>query len=62
MTIPQQLSREAINEFKAVYKEEFGRVLSDDEAREMALRLLNFLKFLLKPTPSPSSARPPAAD
>ena len=62
METPHQLSREAIDEFKAIYKDEFGKVLSDDEAREMGLRLLNFLKFLLEPTPSSSPARPPASD
>jgi hypothetical protein len=51
MKTPQQLSREAIDKFKAIYKEEFGQLLSDDEAREMGLRLLNFLKFLLEPSP-----------
>jgi hypothetical protein len=62
MKTPQSLGREAIDEFKSVYKEEFGEDLSDDEAREMGLRLLNFLKFLLEPTPSPSPDRPPSAD
>jgi hypothetical protein len=42
----QQLSRQAIEEFKAIYLEEFGKVLSNDEAQEMALRLLRFLETL----------------
>jgi len=45
---PQQLSREAIEEFKAIYQEEFGEVLSDDEVREIATRLLRFFGVLNK--------------
>ena len=39
MKTPQQLSREAIDEFKAIYQDEFGRELSDDEVQEIAIRL-----------------------
>jgi hypothetical protein len=46
METTQQLSREAIEEFKAIYLEEFGKPLSNDEAQEMALRLLRFLETL----------------
>ena len=48
MQTPQQLSREAINEFKVIYKEEFGEVLSDDEVQEIAMRLLRFFGILNK--------------
>ena len=51
MKTPQQLSREAIDEFRAIYKEEFGRELSDDEVKEIALRLLRFFGILVKPLP-----------
>jgi len=44
----QQLSREAIEEFKAIYQEEFGEVLSDDEVQEIATRLLRFFGILRK--------------
>ena len=50
MKAPQQLSREAIEKFKAIYKKEFGESISDDEAQEMGLRLLNFLRILLEPS------------
>ena len=43
---PQQLSREAIEEFRAIYEEEFGKRLSDDEVQEIALRLLRFFGIL----------------
>ena len=46
MNTPQQLSREAIEEFKAIYQEEFGEILSDDEVQEIAMRLLRFFGIL----------------
>jgi hypothetical protein len=46
MNTPQQLSRQAIDEFKAIYQEEFGKSLSDDEVQEIALRLLRFFGIL----------------
>ena len=47
MEPPQQLSRKAIDEFKAIYEEEFGEMLTDDEAQEMGVRLLQFFALLL---------------
>ena len=49
MNTPQQLSREAIDEFKAIYQEEFGQELSDDEVQEIAIRLLRFFGILVRP-------------
>jgi hypothetical protein len=49
MKTPQQLSRQAIDEFKAIYRDEFGRELSDDEVQEIALRLLRFFGILVRP-------------
>jgi hypothetical protein len=51
MKTPQQLSRQAIDEFKAIYQEEFHQNLSDDEVREIALRLLRFFGILFKNLP-----------
>jgi hypothetical protein len=48
MKTPKQLSREAIEEFKAIYQEEFGETLSDDEVQEIAMRLLRFFGILNK--------------
>ena len=48
MKTPQQLSREAIEEFRTIYQEEFGEVLSDDEVQEIATRLLRFFGILNK--------------
>ena len=46
MKIPNQLSREAIEEFKQIYQEEFNEVLSDDEVQEIAMRLLRFFGII----------------
>lgn len=51
MNTPHQLSRQAIDEFKAIYKEEFGQDLSDGEVQEIALNLLRFFGMLHKPCP-----------
>jgi hypothetical protein len=48
MKIPQQLSREAIEEFKEIYKDEFGKHLSDAEVQEIAMKLLRFFGILTK--------------
>lgn len=47
-TKPQQISREAIDEFKASYEEEFGKTLSDNEVQEVAIRLLRFFGIVTK--------------
>ena len=57
---PQQLSREAIDEFKAIYQEEFGEMLSDDEVQEIAMQLLRFFGILTKETPDSVDASNPA--
>jgi hypothetical protein len=49
MKTPQQLSRQAIEEFKTIYQDEFGRSLTDDEVQEIALRLLRFFGILSRP-------------
>jgi len=46
MKAPQQLSREAIEEFRTIYQEEFGEILSNDEVQEIAMRLLRFFEIL----------------
>src|ERR1039457_3252398 len=48
MKTPHKLSREAIDEFKVIDKDEFGEELSDDEVREIATRLLRFFGHLNK--------------
>jgi hypothetical protein len=57
MTTPNQLSREAIAEFKAIYQEEFNETLSDDEVQEIAMRLLRFFGILNRPITNKASDR-----
>jgi hypothetical protein len=52
----QQLSQNATEKFKAIYLKEFGQNISDAEAKEMGIRLLNLLKLILEP--NGSSDRP----
>jgi len=44
-----KLSQKAIDEFKAIYREEFSEEISDDMAEQMGLGLLKLLKLLLTP-------------
>jgi hypothetical protein len=44
-----KLSQKSIDEFKAIYREEFGEEISDDKAQEMGLGLLKLLRLLLTP-------------
>jgi len=46
-----RLSSKAIEEFKQIYKEEFGEELSDAQAQETALRVLRIFRLLLRPLP-----------
>ena len=57
MKTPQQLSREAIDEFKAIYQEEFAKALSDEEVQEIAMRLLRFFGVLRGPGPDNEPGR-----
>ena len=48
MKTQNKISREAIEEFKTIYQDEFGEELSDDEVQEIAMRLLRFFGVLKK--------------
>ena len=48
MNAHEQLSRQALDKFKAIYKAEFGEEITYEVAQERALRLLRFLKLLLE--------------
>ena len=43
-----QLTQQALNEFKAIYKSEFGEDISDAEALEMGTRLMRVFHVLLE--------------
>ena len=45
------VSRELLDKFKMIYKEEFNVVITDEEATEMSTELVNLMKVLLKPAP-----------
>ena len=46
-----RLGKEAIEEFKEIYRKEFGGEISDEEAYEMGLRLINLFKLIYRPIP-----------
>lgn len=52
-----QLSEQAIIEFKAIYKDEFGEEISDNEARELAADLLTLFKIICRPIPEKEKER-----
>lgn len=43
------LTMEAIGEFKALYKKDFGILLTDEEATEKATLLFSALEVIMKP-------------
>lgn len=43
------ISKESLEEFKAIYKKRFGEDLSNDIALEKATRLLGLIKAVYKP-------------
>ena len=46
-----QLSKQAIKEYKEIYKKAFGEEISDQEAYEQGSRLLRLFKAIYKPIP-----------
>jgi hypothetical protein len=45
------LSKEAIEEFKEIYYQEYGEKISEQEAQELGEGLLLLLELFLKPRP-----------
>jgi len=45
------LSKEAIEEYKQIYKEKFGEVISDEEAREQGENLIALFRVIYRPIP-----------
>ncbi len=45
------LSKEAIKEFKEIYKHEFGEEISDDKAQELGQGLIALFKIICRPIP-----------
>lgn len=53
-----QLPDEAIDQFRTIYREEFGEDISWDEAADIGTRLVALIKLLRQSPPK----RPPSAD
>lgn len=47
-----EISNESLEEFKKIYEEEFQIKISDEEAREIAQRLLGFIALIYRPLPT----------
>ena len=45
------LSKKAIKEFKEIYREEFGKTISDEKAQEKGQKLLSLFKIIYRPIP-----------
>jgi len=45
------LSTSSVQEFKEIYKKEFGEELPDDKALELATNFLNLIREILEPVP-----------
>lgn len=43
------ISKESLEEFKRIYRKEFGKDISDQDALESATKLLNLLRVVYKP-------------
>ncbi len=46
-----ELSKKAINDFKKIYRKEFGKTISDQEAQEKGQKLLSLFKIIYRPIP-----------
>ena len=53
-----QISEDALNEFIAIYKAEFGEDISRKDASEMALRVLKLYELLERQLPEGKRAKP----
>ena len=43
------ISKEALEEFKAIYKKEYNEDISDEDALEMATKLLTMMNAIYRP-------------
>jgi hypothetical protein len=59
MQTPRRLSQQAIDEFKAIYQDEFRQTLSDDDVQDIALRLLRFFGILRQVPPNEAADETP---
>ncbi len=52
-----QLNREALEELRVIYREEFHQDISLDEAAEIGSRLLDLMNVIIGPRPHPAPRR-----
>jgi len=53
---PNRLSLEAISSFQELYEEEFGELLSDNDAQLMGIQLLRLFAILNRPDGDPAKS------
>lgn len=46
-----RFSNDVLDEFRAIYRDEFGEEITRDEAQEMGTRVVELLRLLLRPLP-----------
>lgn len=54
-----EVTPQALEEFKRIYNKEFGEEISDDEALEMAQRVLTFFSLIYRPLPDQEGSLKP---
>lgn len=52
-----QFATQQLNEFKELYKKESGKDLTDQEALDMATKLVNIVRLVYKPLPENSDLK-----
>lgn len=57
-----QTSAERIEEFQRLYRDAYGQEISLDKARDMATRLVEFYRIIMRPLPGVDAKKPPEAD
>jgi len=43
------ISKESLEKFKGIYRKQFGKDISDEDALESATKLLNLMRIVYKP-------------
>ena len=54
-----QFSKEALNEFRQIYREDLGITLTDKEALELATSFYTLMQTVYRPLPDESCTRDP---
>lgn len=54
-----RLSKEAIEELKDIYYQEYGEQISNEEAQEIGESLLSLFKIIYRPIPKNGKEKPP---